>query len=67
MKSLEEIGRDFDTVFVPKMDELRERHGDMLSDLVHLAGPDDAQIIFAKYRASYVGGYLAARKEILGV
>jgi hypothetical protein len=67
MKPLEEIGRDFDTVFVPRMNELRERRGDMFYDLVMSVGPDEAQIIFAKYRASYVGGYLAARKEILGV
>jgi hypothetical protein len=63
MKTVDEIGKEFDEVFVPKMNALLSR-GDLFSQLVMSCGPEDAKVIFNKYRACYIGGYLAGHKEI---
>jgi hypothetical protein len=62
MKTVDEIGKEFDEVFVPKMNALLGR--DMLKQLELCCGPEDAAVIFGRYRACYIGGFLAGHKEI---
>jgi hypothetical protein len=65
MKTVEEVSKEFDEVFVPRMNALTGR--DMMTDLICSCGPEDAVIIFNKYRASYAAGYMSAAKEFYDV